>query len=189
MSSKVKNNLAQLDKIERYIAKFQTLSNIHAQTLAEHNGQLDYTWKSGYETAARDLESLNQVAAENSSTIQQLRLTLSKRESELDNLTLKLSEQAKRHQNRIDELKQEIAETPLPIYASLESTINTSPIVENWRSSWKWISSWCFGIVLFFTVTPIPSELLAVLPENIRSYVIAWTAFCGFIGRYINQSK
>jgi hypothetical protein len=27
-----------------------------------------------------------------------------------------------------------------------------------------------------------------VLPEDVRTYLIAWTAFC-FVGRYINQTK
>ena len=62
-------------------------------------------------------------------------------------------------------------------------------IVANWRDSWKWISNWCFGLIVFFATTPIPPEVLAVLPENVRIYLIAFTAFCGFVGRYINQSK
>jgi hypothetical protein len=62
-------------------------------------------------------------------------------------------------------------------------------VVGNWRNSWKWISNWCFGLIVFFATTPIPPELLAVLPENIRFYLIVWVAFCGFVGRYINQTK
>ena len=73
--------------------------------------------------------------------------------------------------------------------ASLGFTTYTGPIVENWRDSWKWISNWCFGLIVFFATTPIPPEVLAVLPENVRYYFIAFTAFCGFVGRYINQSK
>lgn len=74
-------------------------------------------------------------------------------------------------------------------YAELGPFVNKSLVVHNWKDSWKWISNWAFGLVMFFAVTPIPPELLAVLPENIRGYMIAWTAFCGLVGRYLNQSK
>ena len=188
MPSKVQNNLAQLAKAERYIARFQKLSHIHERTLTERNDQLDYTWKNGYEAGARD--------ASESEKIQQLRLQLSTRESELDQKTLELSEakqkildQAKRHQQRVDELKVEITQKPEPIMAELGSFTNTGFLVGNWRNSWKWISNWCFGLIVFFATTPIPPDLLMVLPENIRFYLIVWVAFCGFVGRYINQTK
>ena len=210
MPSKVKNHLAQLAKVERYIAQFQKLSNIHERTLTEHNDQLDYTWKDGYGAGARDASEavkrhavkdkitllINKPVAVESEKIQQLRLQLSTRESELDQKALELAEaqqklldQAKRHQQRVDELKAEIAQMPEPDVASLGFKTYTGHIVENWRDSWKWISNWCFGLIVFFATTPIPPELLAVLPENFRTYLIAWTAFCGFVGRYINQSK
>lgn len=226
MPSKVKNHLAQLAKVERYIAQFQKLSNIHVRTLTEHNGQLDYTWKDGYETGVRDANATHNAAKQTateatsvssdwlnqsqqelatfigvdteseSEKIQQLRLQLSTRESELDQKALELAEarqklldQAKRHQQRVDELKAEIAQMPEPVVASLGFKTYTGPIVENWRDSWKWISNWCFGLIVFFATTPIPPEVLAVLPENVRYYFIAFTAFCGFVGRYINQSK
>lgn len=196
MPSKVKNHLAQLAKVERYIAQFQKLSNIHVRTLTEHNGQLDYTWKDGYETGVRDANTTHQAAAKESDKIQQLHLQLSTRERELDQKALELAEakqklldQAKRHQQRIDELKAELARKPEPVVASLGFKTYTGHIVENWRDSWKWISNWCFGLIVFFATTPIPPEVLAVLPENVRYYFIAFTAFCGFVGRYINQSK
>ena len=230
MPSKVQNNLAQLAKAERYIARFQKLSHIYERTLTERNDQLDYTWKNGYEAGARDaseavnrqaidnkitltadasalVKSLNQSqqelaeligvdTASESEKIQQLRLQLSTRESELDQKTLELSEakqkildQAKRHQQRVDELKVEITQKPEPIMAELGSFTNTGFLVGNWRNSWKWISNWCFGLIVFFATTPIPPDLLMVLPEDVRTYLIAWTAFCGFVGRYLNQSK
>lgn len=141
MPSKVKNNLAQLAKIERYIARFQLLSNIHERALTGHNDQLDYTWKDGYQTGVRDANATHQAI-----------------ESK-------------------------------PVEASLGFTVYSGHIVENWRDSWKWISNWCFGLIVFFATTPIPPEVLAVLPENVRIYLIAFTAFCGFFGRYLNQSK
>ena len=208
MPSKVKNNLAQLAKIERYIARFQKLSNIHERAVTEHNDQLDYAWKEGYKTGMRDANATHlavEVKAVNtidkpveieSDKIQQLRLQLSTRESELDQKVLetaeakqKLLDQAKRHQQRVDELKAEIAQKPIPIQASLGSTINEGFLVRNWRDSKKWISNWCFGLIAFLAVTPIPPEVLAVLPENVRYYLIAFTAFFGFLGRYINQTK
>ena len=198
----IKNKLAQLAKAERYIARFQKLSKIHERTLTERNDQLDYTWKNGHEAgahhAAKDKITLlvNKPVAVESEKIQQLRLQLSTRESELDQKTLELSEakqkildQAKRHQQRVDELKVEIAQKPEPIIAELGSFTNTGFVVGNWRNSWKWISNWCFGLIVFFATTPIPPELLMVLPEDMRTYLIAWTAFCGFVGRYLNQSK
>ncbi|RKG41447.1 MULTISPECIES: hypothetical protein [Acinetobacter] len=202
MPSKVKNNLAQLAKIERYIARFQLLSNIHGRTLTEHNDQLDFTWKQAFEAGSAEAKVSRQAAenaavdAEYSTKIQQLRLQLSTRESELDHAILetaeakqKLLDQAKRHQQRVDELKAEIEQKPELIEATLGVTTYSGPIVENWRDSWKWISNWCFGLIVFFATTPIPPEVLAVLPENIRYYVIAFTAFCGFVGRYLNQTK
>jgi len=187
---------------------FQKLSKTHEQTLADHKGQLDCTWKNGYEAGAPALvKSLNQSqqelaeligvdTASESEKIQQLRLQLSTRESELDQKALELSEskqklldQAKRHQQRVDELKAEIAMQPEPIMAEIGSTLHTGLMVSNWRDGWKWISNWCFGLIVFFATTPIPPELLAVLPENIRFYLIVWVAFCGFVGRYINQTK
>ncbi|RLL17872.1 DUF7940 domain-containing protein [Acinetobacter chengduensis] len=201
MPSKVKNNLAQLAKVERYIARFQTLSNIHERALTKHKDQLDYSWKDGYEKGVSAANTTHHVARQTateaeSEKIQQLRLQLSTLESELDQAVLetaeakqKLLDQAKRHQQRVDELKAEIAQKHEPIMAELGSTLHTGFVVGNWRDSWKWISNWCFGLIVFFATTPIPPEVLAVLPENIRYYVIAFTAFCGFVGRYLNQSK
>ena len=197
MPIKVQNKLAQLAKAERYIAQFQKLSSIHEWFLTECNDRLDYAWKDGYEKGVLDANAAKQADSETESEkIQQLRLQLSTRESELDQQTLELSEakrklldQAKRHQQRVDEFKAEIAQKPEPIIAELGSFTNTGFVVGNWRNSWKWISNWCFGLIVFFATTPIPPELLAVLPEDVRTYLIAWTAFCGFVGRYLNQSK
>ena len=197
MPIKVQNKLAKLAKAERYIAQFQKLSSIHEWFLTECNDRLDYAWKDGYEKGVLDANAAKQADSETESEkIQQLRLQLSTRESELDQQTLELSEakrklldQAKRHQQRVDELKVEITQKPEPIMAELGSFTNTGFLVGNWRNSWKWISNWCFGLIVFFATTPIPPDLLMVLPEDVRTYLIAWTAFCGFVGRYLNQSK
>lgn len=159
---------------------FQQLSKTHEQTLADHKAQIDVLQDKGDE----------------SEKIQQLRLQLSTRESELDQKALELSEskqklldQAKRHQQRVDELKAEMALNSEPIMAEIGSTLHMGFMVSNWRDGWKWISNWCFGLIVFFATTPIPPELLLVLPENVRMHLIAWVAFCGFVGRYLNQSK
>lgn len=213
----IKNNLAQLAKIERYIARFQRLSNIHERALTEHKDQLDFVNEEAYTTGMQDTnkryeakfkqllqdkENLKvqinalQDKSDESAKILNLRLDLSTRESELGQAVLetaevkqKLLDQAKRHQQRVDELKAEIEQKPELIEATLGFTTYSGHIVENWRDSWKWISNWCFGLIVFFATTPIPPEVLAVLPDNVRYYVIAFTAFCGFMGRYINQSK
>lgn len=196
---------------------FQKLSDIHERALTEHNDQLDYTWEKAYTTGMQDTNKRHEAKfkellqdkenlkgqidalqdkSDESDKIQQLRLQLSTRESEVDQKALELAEtkqklldQAKRHQQRVDELKAEIAQKPIPIQATLASTIDEGFLVRNWRDSKKWISNWCFGLIAFLAVTPIPPEVLAVLPENVRYYLIAFTAFCGFVGRYINQTK
>lgn len=175
----IKNKLAQLAKVESYIARFQLLSNIHERTLTEHNDQLDFSWKDGYETGVRDANTTHQVAAE---TNLQIKKNLSVQVADLQKQNDVLARQ------NID-FRYQLDNKPEPIEASLGFTTYTGRIVENWRDSWKWISNWCFGLIVFFATTPIPPEVLAVLPENIRYYVIAFTAFCGFVGRYLNQSK
>lgn len=179
MPSKVKNNLAQVAKIERYIARFQLLSNIHERTLTEHNDQLDYSRKGGYETGVRDANATHQASAK---TNLKIKKNLSEQLADLQNQNDKLV-----HQN-ID-LKHQLEIKTKPVVATLGFKTYSSHIVENWRDSWKWISNWCFGLIVFFATTPIPPEVLAVLPENVRIYLIAFTAFCGFVGRYLNQTK
>lgn len=179
MKQAIKNNLAQLAKIEGYINRFQNLSNIHERTLSEHNDQLDYSWKDGYETGVRDANATHKA---NSQADLQIKESLQAQITDWRNKNADL-------QHQVSNLKYQLIIKPEPVFAELGFTTYTGRIVENWRDSWKWISNWCFGLIVFFATTPIPPELLAVLPENIRAYVIAWTAFCGLAGRYINQSK
>ena len=97
MPIKVQNKLAQLAKAERYIAQFQKLSSIHEWFLTECNDRLDYAWKDGYEKGVLDANAAKQADSETESEkIQQLRLQLSTRESELDQQTLELSEVKKK---------------------------------------------------------------------------------------------
>lgn len=185
MPSKVKNNLARLAAVERHIAQFKKLFDMNEQSV-----------KVARSMTSEPKLTINIPLKSESDKIQQLRLQLSTRESELDQKALELADakqkmldQAKRHQKCVDELMGEIARKPQPIMAELGVKTYTGQIVENWRDSKKWISNWCFGLIAFCAVTPIPPEMLTVLPDNIRYYVIAFTAFCGFAGRYINQSR
>lgn len=165
-------------------------------------GKADY--RKGYEEGQKDLQAL--VNADESEKIQKLRLSISSLEGQLDQQAIEFSEKNRLLHNatkcnteknqKILELERQLEvsknnfETFKKEQQSLAALgfVDKSFIVHNWRDSWKWISNWCFGLVMFFAVTPIPPELLAVLPENIRYYVIAWVAFCGFVGRYLNQS-
>ena len=207
---KVKNRLAQLANAERHIIRFQKLSSLHERALIERNDQLDFTWKNGYDVGVREVsQAVKREAVESkialtvakpaeteSEKIQQLRLQLSTRESELDQLTLehvdlkqKLLDQAKRHQQRIDELKAEIAYKPEPIMTELGSFTNTGFMVGNWRNSWKWFSTWAFLLIVFIATVPIPEQFLAVLPEHIRQAVVAAVAIVGWVLRFINQTQ
>lgn len=165
-------------------------------------GKADY--RKGYEEGQKDLQAL--VNADESEKIQKLRLSISSLEGQLDQQAIEFSEKNRLLHDatkRNTEKNQKILELECQLKVSKNNFetfkkeqqslaalgfVDKSFIVHNWRDSWKWLSNWCFGLVMFFAVTPIPPELLAVLPENIRYYVIAWVAFCGFVGRYLNQS-
>lgn len=134
----MKNNLAQLAKIEKYIHRIENIEN-------------------GFKTAMQEKEQ-NQ---------QQLHASLSQKQSQIDALENEL----------------------LSFNQSLNHKQEKHLVVENWRDSWKWISQWCFGLIIFFTTVEIPPEILAILPDQLRSYLIALIALCGVVGRYINQSK
>jgi hypothetical protein len=97
MPSFPKNKLAQLVKAERNISAFQKLSNIHERALNEHNDQLDFTWKDGYQKGSDDVSTLYKP----------------KVEAQEDQLL----DQAKRHQKRVEELKAEI-ESNKPVFVN-----------------------------------------------------------------------
>lgn len=62
-------------------------------------------------------------------------------------------------------------------------------IVENWKEGWKWLSNWAFALVLFLATTPLPPELVMLLPEKNQTHLIAIVAAAGMILRFISQSK
>ena len=161
-------------------------------------------FKQGYETGQKDLQAV--MNANESDKIQKLRLNISTLESRLDQSALTLSEKEKllieegqvinRQLQEIIDLKKQLKQSESNLQTvrqeyvmGISSTVNDGFFVHNWRTGWKWISNWCFGLIVFFATTPIPPELLLVLPENVRMHLIAWVAFCGFVGRYLNQSK
>lgn len=61
--------------------------------------------------------------------------------------------------------------------------------VKNWRDGWKWLSNWAFLVVIFLATTPLPPEILVLVPEENQKHVIAIVAMAGLILRFINQSK
>ena len=61
--------------------------------------------------------------------------------------------------------------------------------VQNWRHGWKWLSNWAFLLVVFLATTPLPPELLMLLPEDNQKQAIAIVAVAGLILRFIDQSK
>lgn len=66
--------------------------------------------------------------------------------------------------------------------------VPTSSIwVENWRSGWKWFSSWAFAMIIFFGTMPVPEEILSIMPEDKKNYFLAFLAFWGLVCRFINQ--
>ncbi len=72
----------------------------------------------------------------------------------------------------------------LPIKTSQN---NSGFIVSNWRNWWKWWSARGLALIAFLALTPIPPELLVLLPDHIRMYAIAVTAVCAFMMNFIDQ--
>lgn len=128
-----------------------------------------------------------------------LRSDLSKATSEIDDLTLKLaqvkeekSDQAKRHQALVTELKDKIeqqAKQFVPMLGVSCYVENHGLLVRNWQTFWKWLSTWAFLVIGYVSVYGVPQEILMLVPEANQSKVTAALALIGFIGRFINQSK
>lgn len=62
-------------------------------------------------------------------------------------------------------------------------------LVPNWKSGWKWLSTWMFALIIFITTVPLPPEALEALPEPMRLKVLGVLAIIGFIMRFVQQSK
>lgn len=61
-------------------------------------------------------------------------------------------------------------------------------IVENWRKGWRWFSVWAFALIVFFATTPLPPEVVAILPKPLADNLITLVAVCGLILRFVQQS-
>lgn len=61
--------------------------------------------------------------------------------------------------------------------------------VKNWKEGWKWLSNWAFVLVIFLATTPLPPEILVLVPEENQKHVIAIVGIAGLILRFIDQSK
>ena len=62
-------------------------------------------------------------------------------------------------------------------------------IVSNWKSGWRWFSSWAFLLIVFISTEPLPPELLAVMPEAVQRNLTAIVAALGLVLRFVGQSK
>lgn len=180
----------------------QTRIQQGVRTQIEKRGNADY--KHGYETGQKDLQII--VNANESSKIQQLRLTISSLESQIDQYMLTISEkdallseqnQIHNHQiKQIIDLKKQLQQSESNFKTvqqeyvmGISSSVNSGFLVHNWRTGWKWLSNMFFTLIAFFAMTPIPDSVLAVLPHDIRMQLIAFCAICGLVSRFINQTK
>ncbi len=62
-------------------------------------------------------------------------------------------------------------------------------LVKNWKKGWKWFSTWAFALIVFFATTPLPPEVLNLIPHYLQKHFIAIVAMCGLILRFVGQSK
>ncbi|MCK0915076.1 hypothetical protein [Acinetobacter pittii] len=119
--------------------------------------------------------------------------------SKVDELTLQVAQlakektdQAKRHQTRVTELKDKIeqqAKQLVPMLGVSSYVENHGWLVRNWQTFWKWLSTWAFAAIGYVSIYGVPQEILMLVPEASQSKVTAALALIGFVGRFINQSK
>ncbi|MBQ5174090.1 hypothetical protein C6378_01565 [Acinetobacter pittii] len=62
-------------------------------------------------------------------------------------------------------------------------------IVENWRSSWLWLSNWIFIVIGWVGYNGVPPEIIALIPEANRENVIPVLSALGVIFRLIDQNR
>ncbi|PZT84587.1 MAG: hypothetical protein DI627_15245 [Acinetobacter sp.] len=119
--------------------------------------------------------------------------------SKVDELTLQVAQlakektdQAKRHQVRVTELKDKIeqqAKQLVPMLGVSSYVENHGFLVRNWKTFWKWLSTWAFAAIGYVSFYGVPQEILVLVPEANQSTVTGVLALIGFIGRFINQSR
>lgn len=157
-----KNKLAQLAKAELNIAAFQKLSHIHERTLTEHNDQLEFTWKNGYDTGVRDA-NMTHAAVTYEPTLNA--------------------------QPRSNARPPKILEPDIQFVSGELIVQKAGWVVKNWRKGWLWLSNWIFILIAWIAYNGIPPELLALIPEANRTNVIPILSALGVICRFIDQSR
>ncbi|KXZ66831.1 hypothetical protein [Acinetobacter venetianus] len=94
-----------------------------------------------------------------------------------------ITNQKDRHNSEIQELKQSFVS---PV---LVQTVHQGWFVQNWRTGWKWFSNLALAAIVAVNTSPIPPELLDVLPPETQQKVTIGLAIFGLLGRFINQSR
>lgn len=190
------NKLAQLAKIERYIAQFQKLSNIHERATTDFLNKFEYCWKDGYETGVGDTKITYKANEEANLLIKQ---NLNQSISTLDNQNADLALQVQNLKNQLSDHRppeilsgpklQYFQGKPQPIFDKQMINMKTRWIVQNWRRGWMWLSNWMFAVIAWVAFYGIPPELLALIPEANRENVIPILSALGVICRFIDQSR
>lgn len=175
----VKNKLAQLVKSESQISQLQQDYDTGvADATAAH--------KANEEASKIIIQNKKQMLNDFENKTADLSL-------QVENLKRQLSDQAKRHQARVTELKEHIerqAQQLLPVITSIESSIHhTGFWVKNWWTWWKWLSTWAFAAIAYISIAGIPPEVMALIPEASQGKVTALLALLGFVGRFVNQNR
>lgn len=62
-------------------------------------------------------------------------------------------------------------------------------LVKNYQTGWRWFSTWAFALIVFFATTPLPPEIVAILPKPLADNLVVITAICGLILRFVRQTK
>jgi len=92
-----------------------------------------------------------------------------------------LSHQETRHSDELNNVANKTA----------HALVNNSPIVSNWKNSWKWFSNIAFALIVAVQAfyDALPPEFLTALPPDTQQTLTAVLAILGILGRYINQSR
>ena len=62
-------------------------------------------------------------------------------------------------------------------------------LVDNWQTGYKWFSNWAFMLIVFLATTPLPPEVVALLPPIVQKHLIAVVAVCGLVLRFVKQAN
>ncbi|WP_419348286.1 hypothetical protein [Acinetobacter defluvii] len=100
-----------------------------------------------------------------------------------------LLNQAKRHQKRVEMLESELAATSAQFVSAELIQHKVGWLVQNWRKGWLWLSNWVFAAIGYIAVFGIPPEVMALLPVESQTKVIAVLSVLGVIARFIDQSR